>query len=143
MSRRLQCRPLLVAVAATVALGLEATAAQASFTGTASMSATIGTVTVAAPTDLTVQTSGCNGRWVDVTLSWRPSTSSKVVGYQVTAYRSDGIVQTVAQTDAATTQLQQTADRNDLFGYTTTLTVTTMTSYGWTRQSAQSGAITC
>lgn len=130
-------------LAVATALASTALPAQAAFNDTATSSATVGTVTVAAPTALTVETPGCTARWVDVTVSWSASTTAKVTGYLVTAHRSDGIVQTIAQTDAATTRLRNTADKFDLMGYSTTFTVTTKTSYGWTKESVKSGAITC
>jgi hypothetical protein len=134
---------LLAVVVATVLAGT-ATAAQAAFDDEASMATlTVGTTTVLAPTNVTVETSGCKARWVDVTVRWGASTTEKVTGYQVTAHRSDGVVQVVAQTDAATTSVSGTVDKFTLTGYTTTLTVMARTSYGWTAVSAQTGTVRC
>jgi len=141
---RLRRGVLLVAVVVATVLGVTATAAQAAFNDKASMATlTVGTLTVHAPTNVSVTTSGCKARWVDVTVSWAASTTAEVTGYQVTAHRSDGVVQVVAQTDATTTSLSGTVDKFDLAGYTTTLTVTARTSYGWTAVSARTGALTC
>ena len=135
---------LLVALAVATVLGLTISPAQAAYTAKAALpTATIGTVKVAAPTNVTAQAPDCNGRWVEVTVSWRPSTTAKVTGYRITAFRSDGASLVVADTDANTTSFSRTADRFDLAGYTTTFTVMTQTSYGWTAVSPKSGAITC
>ena len=141
---RLRRGVLLIAVVVATVLVGTATAAQAAFDDSASMATlTVGTTTVHAPTNVTVETSGCKARWVDVNVSWGASTTAEVTGYQVTAHRSDGVVQVVAQTDAATTRLSGTVDKFTLTGYTTTLTVMARTSYGWTATSAQTRVLSC
>ncbi|OMQ15139.1 hypothetical protein A7K94_0211585 [Modestobacter sp. VKM Ac-2676] len=140
---RIRASLVVGAVAVATLLGSSGSPAQAAFTAGAAMSATVGTVTVAAPTSVTVQTSGCNSRWINVTVSWDASSTARVLAYQVIAHRSDGVVQTVAQTDAATTKIQGTVDKFDLQGHTTTLTVTTLTSYGWTSAPTQKAVFPC
>jgi hypothetical protein len=60
----------------------------------------------------------------------------------VTAVFSDGTRYPVAQVDASTTSLDGDYDGS----YATQnirVTVTTLTSYGWAKESAPSGVITC
>ena len=133
----------LIAIAITVLVALT-TPAQAAFSAYATpATATIGTVTVAPPVNVTVETSNCHARWADVTVSWRASPTAKVTGYRVAAHRSDGVTRVVAQTDATTTRVSVTSDKFDLRGYTMTFTVMTETSYGWTAESATSAVMAC
>ncbi|MCV2491604.1 hypothetical protein OF117_19850 [Geodermatophilus sp. YIM 151500] len=76
---------------------------------------------------------------LDVGLRWTASASKGVVGYAVVAHApgaSGAIDSTVGTT------WNERVDARYL-GYTPTLAVRTLTSYGWTADSAQTGALTC
>jgi hypothetical protein len=108
------------------------------------------TVSVAAPTKLSTDGTKCvsnwnNGTWqtrLRAKVSWQPSTTRGVSGYRVLAVFSDGTRYPVAQVDAATTSFS-----GDYDSYYATqdirVVVTTLTTYGWTQESAPSGAISC
>lgn len=139
-------RRTLALLTLTVAVVLAVTApASANFSLTRFLaSTTISTGSVDAPSGVNAVLASCsNGRWMSVTVSWSPSASPGVTGYAVTAYRSDGQVTTVAQTDAATTTANTTVDKLSAGSTSVAFTVTTLTSYGWTAESARSGQMTC
>ena len=132
---------LLAPLAVTATLALTTTPAQAAFQDTASVTLTTSTTTVAAPTDVRVE-ARCDTWTLYATGSWKPSTSARVSGYTITAYASTGQVVETFQTDAATTSYSISASR-DYAAYGIRVSVTTRTSYGWTTESAKTGAIRC
>ena len=77
-----------------------------------------------------------------VTASWTASGSRGVNGYGVTAHLVDGTAYPMAQTTAGTLSTSQTVDADNL-AYQPRLSVTTLTNYGWTAQSALTGYISC
>jgi len=77
-----------------------------------------------------------------VNLSWTASASRGVSGYVVSAHPYGGPGQPMAQTSAATTSAGARVTAYNL-DYAATLTVTTLTSYGWTAQSAQTARLSC
>ncbi|MGY1841451.1 MULTISPECIES: hypothetical protein [unclassified Modestobacter] len=131
-------RALVVgAVSLATVLGLTAPA-QAAYTDTATTTATVGTATIAPPTNVGTRGTWCF-IWFSTRVTWAPSTWPDVIGYRVTAQTSGGGSTVVAQTDASTTSAS-------VSGYQTnrslTFTVTALTSYGWTAAS-QTGPVTC
>ena len=78
--------------------------------------------------------------------AWPPSaTPAGVTGYRVTAHVNNGTNSVLGTTDAATQTLTVTSDTSDLT-YQPRVTVTTLTSYGWTAESAESAksaVLTC
>jgi hypothetical protein len=112
----------------------------------------ITTVDVLAPSGVSSAGSKCVTVWDPNTVSWKSvlqakvdwnaSSSRGVTGYLLTAYFADGARYPVAQTNAATTSLSGTYDVY-YASQNVRVTVTTLTSYGWTEESAQSGAIKC
>lgn len=134
----------LVAVAAAVVVGTNAPALASFGKMRALPTTTVSTATVVAPTGVTALLASCsNARWMSVTVSWDPSTSPKVSGYTVKAFRSDGQVAVVAQTGATATTADTTVDKLSTGSTSVTFTVTTLTSYGWAAESARSGQMTC
>ena len=99
--------------------------------------------TVAGPgyneTTTTTTTKSTN---VNVTASWPASASRGVNGYLVNAHLSDGTVYPMAQTAPGTLSTSASVDAGNL-GYQPRLSVTTLTTYGWTARSALTGVITC
>ena len=77
-----------------------------------------------------------------VTASWTASASRGVNGYLVNAHLADGTVYAMAQTAAGTLSTSSTVDADNLV-YQPRLSVTTLTSYGWTARSALTGYISC
>jgi hypothetical protein len=110
-------------------------------------------ITVAAPTGVSLAGTKCTTSYDTSTatytttmharLDWNASTTPRgVTGYVVTVYFSDGTHYPYAQTDAATTSLTGDYDAS-ISTQNIRVTVTTLTSYGWTRESAISGAVKC
>jgi hypothetical protein len=77
-----------------------------------------------------------------VSVSWSASGSRGVNGYLVNAHLADGSVYAMAQTAAGTLSTSQTVDADNLV-YQPRLSVTTLTSYGWSARSALTGYVTC
>ena len=99
--------------------------------------------TVAGPGPLeTTTTTTTKDTMLTVSASWPASASRGVNGYLVTAHLSDGTTYPMTQTAVGTLSTSQTVDADNL-AYQPRLSVTTLTSYGWTAQSAISGYISC
>jgi len=79
---------------------------------------------------------------LSVAASWTASGSRGVNGYRVNAHLSDGTVYPMAQTAAGALSTSSTVDADNLV-YQPRLSVTTLTTYGWTAQSALTGYISC
>src|SRR3954447_5050865 len=79
---------------------------------------------------------------LSVTATWSASASRGVSGYLVHAHLADGTVYPMAQTAAGTLSTSAGVDADNL-AYQPRLSVTTLTSYGWTAQSALTGYVTC
>jgi hypothetical protein len=77
-----------------------------------------------------------------VTASWSASASRGVSGYVVNAHLNDGSVYPMAQTAAGTLSTSASVDAGNL-SYQPRLSVTTLTSYGWTATTAQTPVLTC
>ena len=134
---------LLAALTVAVFLGTPA-AAQAAFSDSITTpSATISTATVAAPTDLTANQVNCctNARWQDVSLTWTASSTAGVSGYRVTVYKTSGSVVATATFGAGTTAVVIQTDKFNVS--TMDFAVTTLTSYGWTKESPKVQALAC
>jgi hypothetical protein len=88
-------------------------------------------------------TTGVTTTTLNARISWSASTTPRgITGYLITAVFADGSKYPVAQVGATTTSLG-----GDYDAYYATqnirVTVTTLTSYGWTKESAPSGVIKC
>ena len=117
--------------------------ASATFSDSVSAPASMRTISVAAPTSVTNTVTRCHPHYVDVTVSWPASTTQRgVSGYRVTAYLNDGTTAVVGQTAAATRSLSATVS-SAYMSYQPRVTVTTLTSYGWSTESARSAVISC
>jgi hypothetical protein len=151
---RLRRAAVLTAAALAVTLGLSAPA-QAALTDTApKFTASVTTIKVAAPTSVSTggtkctttynATTGTSTTTLNAKVSWPASTTSRgVTGYVVTAVFSDGTKYPVAQVSASTTSLSGDYDAS-YASQNIRVTVTTLTAYGWTAESApSSGVIKC
>jgi hypothetical protein len=90
----------------------------------------------------TTTTTTSKNTMLSVSASWAASGSRGVSGYMVNAHLSDGSVFPMTQTAAGSLSTSQTVDADNLV-YQPRLSVTTLTSYGWTAQTAVSGYIAC
>jgi hypothetical protein len=79
---------------------------------------------------------------IAVTASWTASGSRGVSGYLVKAHLNDRTVHPMTQTAAGTLSTSQSVDADNL-AYQPRLSVTTLTSYGWTAQTPLTGYVTC
>jgi hypothetical protein len=77
-----------------------------------------------------------------VNMSWSASGSRGVSGYLVSAHLGDGSSIPMGQTDSVTTGGGARVDA-DYLGYQPSLSVTTLTSYGWTATSARTAVLAC
>jgi hypothetical protein len=118
--------------------------ASATFTNTSAVSHTVSTGTVAAPATVTVDVTYCHPVFVfDMTASWPASTTSRgVIGYRVSLHLNNGTSDVITETDAATRSISVRLDR-DYLQFDPTVSVTTLTSYGWTKQSVRSSVLSC
>ncbi|WP_040337126.1 hypothetical protein [Candidatus Blastococcus massiliensis] len=134
---------VLIGLTVAVIIGSSVTAS-ATFADWAARNATVVTSGVAAPANVNVTVTYCHPvHTVDVTVSWPASTTTRgVTGYRVNAYLNDGSTVVVAQTDAATRSVSATVARSYLT-LQPRVSVTTLTSYGWTTESARSAVISC
>src|SRR3954469_3410196 len=88
-------------------------------------------------------TTGVTTTTLNARVSWSPSTTPRgVTGYVITAVFADGTKYPVAQVGATTTALTGSFDAY-YASQNIRVTVTTLTSYGWTEESATSGVIKC
>jgi hypothetical protein len=74
--------------------------------------------------------------------TWSLSGTTRVSGYLVSVYFSDGFVQTV-QLGPTATSWSATIDPYYVTAYTINYTVTTQTTYGWTQESAHTPTFQC
>jgi hypothetical protein len=102
------------------------------------------TTTQVDPVDPTVKTDTTVIKSTDlvVNVSWTASTSRSISGYVVSAHPFGGPGQAMAQTSASTTWAGARVTAYNL-DYAAALSVTTLTSYGWTAQSAQTARLSC
>lgn len=77
-----------------------------------------------------------------VSANWAASNSRGLSGYLVTAHLSNGTAQPMVQTAATVTSTSSVVDADALV-YGPALSVSTLTSYGWTAQSVRSAPLAC
>ena len=137
-------RTLLLAaltVAAVVGALGPARPAEATFSDTAGVATSIGTASVAAPTDV-VGSLTCTRSSATMAANWKLSTSTRVTGYLVSVHFSDGFVQTV-QLGASATSWSDDISLYNATNYALSYSVTTQTDYGWTKESVRTGWFQC
>jgi hypothetical protein len=114
--------------------------ASANYADSVAIRPTIATATVAGPTNVVGKLT-C-GRPATMSATWSLSGTTRVSGYVVSVYFSDGFVQTV-QLGPTATSWSATIDPYYVTAYTINYTVTTQTDYGWTKESAHTGTFSC
>jgi hypothetical protein len=133
---------LLLALTAAVVLAGSAGSAFASFADTASISlGTVSTANVAAPTSIVGHVT-CASPNATMQVTWVQSPSIRISGYRVSVYFSDGFVQTATVASSATSWSVSTSLFN-VTAYSVRYSVTTLTDYGWTKESALTGSFQC
>ena len=114
----------------------------ATYSDSAAVTTTVATATVAPPTNLTSHTK-CTGGDATVTLNWNASTSTRVSGYRVRVHFGGGAYQDQTTLAATATTWQGTTPDFYVNNYTMTVTVWTLTDYGWSAESAPTPRILC
>jgi hypothetical protein len=114
----------------------------ATYSDSAAVTTTVATATVAPPTNLTSRTK-CTGGDATVTLNWNASTSTRVSGYRVRVHFGGGAYQDQTTLAATATTWQGTTPDFYVNNYTMTVTVWTLTNYGWSAESAPTPRILC
>jgi hypothetical protein len=133
---------LLLALTAAVVLAGSTGSAFASFSTTSSISlGTVATANVLAPTSIVGKVT-CTSPNATMQVTWVKSTSTRISGYRVSVYYSDGYVQTADTASTATSWSVPTALFN-VTAYSVRYSVTTLTDYGWTKESALTGSFQC
>jgi|1185.fasta_scaffold1248509_1 hypothetical protein len=115
--------------------------ASATYADSVTVKTTIATTTVAAPTNVVGKLT-CGHPNATMSASWALSSTPKVSGYLISVYFSDGFVQTVQLGSTATSWSKTIADYN-VTAYSVNYTVTTQTTYGWTKESAHTATFQC
>jgi len=114
----------------------------ATYSDSAAVTTTVATATVAPPTNLSSRCK-CTGGDATVTLNWSASTSSRVSGYRIRVHFGGGAYQDQTTLAATATTWQGTTPDFYVNNYTMTVTVWTLTDYGWSAESAPTPRILC
>jgi hypothetical protein len=130
---------ILLGLTAAVIVGASLPAS-ADYSDAVAVQPAINTNTVTAPGNV-VGKLLC-GRPATMSATWTSSGNTRVSGYLVSVYFSDGFVQTV-QLGPTATSWSATIDPFYVTAYTINYTVTTQTDYGWTKESAHTGTFSC
>jgi hypothetical protein len=118
-----------------------APAAHAQWADTVSGGMQLATATVAAPGTVTGNLA-CT-RPAVMSATWTASTSARVTGYQVTVYFSDGFVQKVNPLPATATSWSASIEPYYVTAFSVQYSVTTLTDYGWSKESPRTPAFQC
>jgi hypothetical protein len=117
--------------------------ASATFSDTESLpTMSISTATVTAPGTVTGSLT-CGGSNSTMGVTWVPSASPGVSGYRVTTRFSDGFVQSEVVNGAATSSWSKSITTYNVTAYSVRYSVATLTTYGWSTQSALTGSFRC
>jgi hypothetical protein len=132
----------VVGLALAVIVGSSLPAA-ATWSDTAGLSPmTVATATVAAPGNV-VGTLSCGASNSTMGVTWNPSGSRGVSGYRVTVLYSDGYEQSEVVNGAATSSWSKSTTTYNVTAFAVRYSVTTLTTYGWSTQSALTGSFRC
>ena len=131
--------PAVLALTLGVMIGASIPAT-ASYSDSASVNPTITTATVLTPTNI-VGNLTC-GRPATMSMTWTKSTSTRISGYEVAVYFSDGFVQRV-QLGSTATSWSATIDPYYVTAFSIQYSITTKTDYGWTKESPRTASFQC
>ena len=115
--------------------------ALASFSDSAARSTSITTATVNAPGNV-VGSLTCGRSSATMGATWNLSATPRVSGYTVTVYFSDGFVQVVELGPTATSWSAPIAPYY-VTAFSVQYSVTTVTDYGWVKESTRTGSFQC
>ncbi len=115
--------------------------AAAEYADSAAVATTIATAAVAAPANVQGSLT-CGRSTATMGATWNLSTTARVSGYTVSVYFSDGFVQKVELGPSATSW-SAPIDTYFVTAFSVEYSVTTKTDYGWTTESARTGAFQC
>ena len=131
----------LILLGLTVAVVIGASVpASATFAEAVAVKTTISTTTVASPGNLVGKLT-C-GRPATMSATWSLSSTTRVSGYLVSVYFSDGFVQTV-QLGPTATSWSATIDPYYVTAYSIQYSVTTQTNYGWSKETPLTAPFQC
>src|SRR5215204_2887700 len=82
------------------------------------------------------------GRPATMSMTWTKSTSTRISGYEVAVYFSDGFVQRV-QLGSTATSWSATIDAYYVTAFSIQYSITTKTDYGWTKESPRTASFQC
>ena len=133
-------RRILTLIVLTAAVIGASVPASATFAEAVAVKTTISTTTVASPGNLVGKLT-C-GRPATMSATWSLSSTTRVSGYLVSVYFSDGFVQTV-QLGPTATSWSSTIDPYYVTAYSIQYTVTTQTNYGWSKESPLTPVFQC
>ena len=135
---------LVAVVGAVVArlLGLTVTAAATFSESVSAPSVQVSTATLQPVEGLEVKNVVCTTTTVTAQVEWRRSLARGVSGYRVTAHLQNGSTELIAQVSPDVLEVVFSRDRTWL-QRKPAFTVTLLTSYGWTSQTATSDVLTC
>jgi hypothetical protein len=128
-------------VAATLSTAGSTAPAQATFADSAAVSTEVKTMRVLEATSLSGSLT-CGRSTSTMSLTWKRSLSTRVAKQQVKVYFSDGLVQTVDLGPTATSW-SASIDTYYVTAYSIDYAVTTITDYGWSRESSKQGQFHC
>jgi hypothetical protein len=129
-------------LALTIVLGT-VIPASAAFSDTAALPAmSISTATVTAPGNVVGKLT-CGGSSSTMNVTWNPSGSTGVSGYRITVLFSDGFVQNEEVTGASAGSWSKPITTYNVTAFSIRYSVTTLTTYGWSTQSALTGSFRC
>ena len=132
----------IVGVAVAILLGTALTAG-ATFSEKASVpSVQVSTATLAPVDGLEVKFVVCDLSTVSAQVEWRRSAARGVSGYRVTAHLQNGQTEVISQAGPDVLEVRFSRDLTWL-QRRPAFTVTVLTSYGWTSQTARSAVLTC
>jgi hypothetical protein len=130
---------VLLGLTAAVVIGASVPAS-ATFADAVAVTTTVATTTVAAPANFVGKLT-C-GRPATMSATWTASATPRVSGYLISVYFSDGFVQTV-QLGPTATSWSATIDPYYVTAYSIQYSVTTQTSYGWSKESPRTAGFQC
>jgi hypothetical protein len=131
---------LLLGLTAAVIVGVSVPA-NATYADSVALATTVATTTVAAPTNVVGKLT-CGHPTATMGATWTASASKGVSGYLVSVYFSDGYVQTQQLPSTATSWSYPISDYN-VTAYSIQYTLTTQTTYGWTKESPRTPSFGC
>jgi hypothetical protein len=139
----------LIGLTVTVAIG-GSMPASATFSESVAVTTTIGTATIAPPTQVEARnictttvdplTQATTTTVTSVKIEWRESTSPRTTGYRITVHPAGGTAYTLATT-GQTNEIY--VSPTSVRGQDPRISVTTLTGTAWTAQSVLTGITPC